>query len=574
MALMLSSNIPVELPLLFEEGYSHFRNSPTARAALASTKQGARKVRFNEKHNNAKEHLGKCFADYRNYLDQFKARNTKYSSINTHMMRGIATRVKRYYDRYKVIPQAVFDIWATTNMPYVILSTQVIRTEKRKIIKLHKTEVTRERITYYLSKGDIVRMSELPDDLDLSGFEIYGDGTVENEYILGDVSLMTSAIRTDLLSNTFAKRDASEYSEAGDKLSWLSELEKLVAGDTILTATLRRDQPMESGKSIWYNVTARVVSTSLKCSCDYKGVLLSPKPFELDKMPLTVSKTDIFSFINNFITSESKLISLQGNIHDLEITILTAELSSAGIKGTVAYGVTAIELLPGDVYYLIGRKGSGKSTKMKVLSQIANVEDSDDYGIFLTKLLKKFGMLNVPFEELLDWTPTMTQVKNQLDLFLQQERDYENEQSYFFILAKIIVESPLPDERKTRRLITYINNVMAHQYIGTTRYAQLRELYHDKKKPTFIMCHSTAETCFRETPKSTIVLGETIDAREIIAARKRGSSPRDDRAEMLLYCAYAEGISTTNKCLPFAIILEHIRCLRSDVNYGALALAT
>lgn len=567
--LMLLSGIPVELPLLFDQGYSFFYNSSgasKARARVSKQKQ--------TKHTGNRQNGNRDFNDYRNYMDQVKGSNPDLSNLTTHLMKGLGQRVERYYTRYQSIPQSVFNVWKHKNMPYVILSSTKVDSIKT-VIKLHLSEITREKLDYELNRGMIVRLTELPKDFSLLGYEVYGNGSVENDAILGDVKLLDKIGSTDILARTFNKRDRSEYA-GSEGLGWLAELESLVNGTVIDTTNVRKSKPIVSATSYWYSVKVSIAKNDKGDVRIYKGMLLS---YDMIKeTPIKLSRKQDFNFLHNFIPTEAVTIELPETIkkEGFVVEILEAKLSSAAIKGLVGYGVTTLTLDPGRMYYLIGKKGSGKSTKIKLLQELGNVEDSDDYGVFLTWYLGREGKLQITFDELIEWIPSGDSFAKAVNEFMLRSHDYDNEKSLFLLFAEVILDGPIAPEVKTRRLITYINYVMAHPFIGVQRYSDLRSQHYDMTKPTFVMCHSTAETGFRRTPDDTIALSEVINSEKIVGARDRSSKSSDnsDDAELLLYYAYAEGISTINKLLPFAIILEQLRCVSADPLFGALRIRT
>jgi energy-coupling factor transporter ATP-binding protein EcfA2 len=442
--------------------------------------------------------------------------------------------------------------------------------DKRRVIKLHKTDVSIDNIDFHLAKGDVVRLTELPEDFSLEGYEVYGDGTIDHDAILGDVSLMKHTPRMDLLSRRFAKHDPSEYAGTNGRLDWLAALEQMVDGDVISTAHVRKAKTQVQAHSIWYNVTARVITSVNKPPDVYTGTLISSTP--IINLPAYVAKGAHMTFANNFITTSSDLVKLGDIGFDTRIEITSATPNSDGLKGNVGYGLTTLKIEPKRLYYLVGRKGSGKSTKLEVLSKIGNVEDSDDYGIFLTRFLSSQGKLDLPIDDIMEWQPDANEFRNSLEVFLSNKHDYENERSFFHILSQGVLDSKIEPVKRTYALLRLINRIMAHPYIGVQRYAALRSRYDDITKPTFVMCHSFAETGFRPTPDDTIMLSDVIDAWGIIQSRSRGGSTGVDEAEVLLYFAYAEGISTINKLAPFALILEQLRRECKDVTLGCLQI--
>ena len=163
---MLLSGIPVELPLLFDQGYSFFYNSPgasKARARVSKSKQ--------TKHAGQRQSGNMNFNDYRNYMDQVKGSNPDLSNLTTHLMKGIGQRVERYYERYQSIPMNILNFWKHRNMPFIILSSTKVPSIKT-VIKLHMSEVSKERIDYELGRGMIVRLTEIPKNFSLLGYEV------------------------------------------------------------------------------------------------------------------------------------------------------------------------------------------------------------------------------------------------------------------------------------------------------------------------------------------------------------------------------------------------------------------
>lgn len=567
--LMLLSGIPVELPLLFDQGYSFFYNSPgasKARARVSKTRQ--------TKHASQRQSGSMTFNDYRNYMDQVKGSNPDLSNLTTHLMRGIGQRVERYYERYQSIPPHVLNTWKHRNMPYIVLSSTKVPSVKT-VIKLHLSEVTRERIDYELGRGMIVRLTDVPKNFSLLGYEVYGNGTIDNDAILGDVSLLDKIGSTDILSRTFSKRDKSEYSGSSG-LEWLAELEALVDGDVISTINVRKSEPLEVSTSMWYNVKVAITMDGRRERRLYRGMVITPDP--ITSTPVRLSRDQTFNFLHNFIPTEAVTIELPGDMGSQgSIEILESTLSSAGMRGLVAYGVTTLTLDPGRVYYLIGKKGSGKSTKIALLKELGNVEDSDDYGVFLTWYLGREGALSLTFDELMDWVPTGDSFAKAVNDFMLGSHDYEKEKSIFLMYAETILASEAPVSGHIQKLVRFINMTMDHRYIGVQRYADLRAQHYDPGKPTFVMCHSTSETGFRRTPDDTLALSEIINSERIVGARNRGvkqSGASVDEAELLLYYAYATGISTINKILPFAVILEQLRRVSGDPLFGALRIRT
>lgn len=568
--LMLLSGIPVELPLLFDQGYSFFYTSSgasKARARVSKTKQ--------TKQISQRQSGNMNFNDYRNYMDQVKGSNPDLSNLTTHLMKGIGQRVERYYEKYQAIPLNVLNIWKHRNMPFIILSATKVPSVKT-VIKLHLSEVTRERIDYELGRGMIVRLTEVPKNFSLLGYEVYGNGSVENDAILGNVSLLDKIGSTDILSRTFAKRDKSEYS-GSIGLEWLAELESLIDGDVISTINVRKSKPLVSSTSLWYNVKVAISKNDKGDKRIYRGMILTHDP--IVSTPIKLARDQDINFLHNFIPTEAITIELPETIHSngFVVEILESTLSSAGMRGLVAYGVTTLTLDPGRLYYLIGKKGSGKSTKIKLLRELGNVEDSDDYGVFLTWFLGRSGALSLTFDELMNWVPLSESFAKAVDEFMLRSHDYDKEKSLFLLYAETILASKVPVNDRIKMLVRFINMTMDHRYIGVQRYSDLRTHHYDLNKPTFVMCHSTSETGFRRTPDDTLALGEIINSEKIVGARDRSSknmANSSDEAELLLYYAYAEGISTINKILPFAIILEQLRRVSDNPLFGALRIKT
>lgn len=575
------SGRPVNLALLFEEGYKTFYNTDDCKATRLDILKGKKKVskqpqikkRSDELSSNlppvkVADPTGNVYNDYRNYLDQFKAYNPKYTSISTYVMRGIADRVKRYYNKYKSIPQSALHVWGLPNMPFIILAKNRVKLDTP-VIRVHGSDVNRSKLDFELNRGNTVRISEMPVDFDLSGYEVYGDGSIENDAILGNYAEVNLSARSDILSNSFAKRGKSEFATAGPQLDWLAELENAVLGDSIDLTISRKIEPQVASISIWYTVVALFTDPETKVNRTYRGILLSPKP--IGKVPVSVPNDEKHLFLYNFITSEHLMVDLPLK-STFGITILERTITSAGMKGFAAYRASTITTEPGVLYYLVGRKGSGKSQKLKLLSTIGNVEDSDDYGVWLSTYLRNTGMLNKPVHEIMTWTPDPSEVTNSIMSFISRSHDYEDEESIFLVISRTVYESKLSSPKKRSRLIQYVNQIMSHPYIGMGFYSNIRLREHDDSKPTFVMVHSTAETGFRTTPTDIFALSEVINSMKNVMSRDRSGTGMNDQAELLLYYAYAEGISTVNKVLPFAIILEQLRRYMGDTSFGALKL--
>lgn len=567
----LTTKEPIHLALCFESGYEQFWDSgPALRAAQSAD--------YSEKNRKRKKPIKTQyrFQDYKLYIDQIKAQNRDYSYLTLNTFKSIGIRVKAYYDKHVnmtgTIKPEVMKAWQHPNMPYILMSDTKVKVDKP-IIKLHVSELTYDALNRGLALGKIVRISQLPDGFDLTGYEIYGNGTIDHPLIIGNYELIDKQMKTDFLSNNFAKFDKSMY-VGKPQLMWLQQLELMANGSVMPTTFM---PPVEEAKvqhSYWYEVTVSVPSTDSGRTRNYRGTLITADV--ITTVPVRLPQGQEVNFLHNFITADSELIELPltERLDKVGINILKRNVTTLGISGLVADAASTLSLEGGKLYYLVGRKGSGKTAKLELLSQVANVEDSDEYGVFLYWYLGKYGQMNMTFEEILMWEPPMASYEADIKHFFSYIHDYGREKSFFLMIAQMVAKTNVPDHIKRRKLLVYINGIMGHVHIGMRRFSQIRAQLHDKNKATFCMVHSTSETLFRETPDDTYVLSESIDSMKNVLSRNRSGTGMFDEAELLLYHAYSEGISSINKILPFALILERIRRLKSDTLFGSLRIGT